>query len=124
MLTDIVVPIDAPRRLSPNGDYPLSAAVNAFFALDAEDQAQLLALQPSDTGIATLTTQGGDGGGPSDSAAVMEQLRCEEDCHVPSGREADAELFLRVLDANAFQCACRLSSARTPSFHPRACMCS
>mgnify|MGYP004080094561 CR=1 FL=1 len=42
----------------PNGDYPLAEAVNAFFALGAEDQAALLALQPNDTGVATLAAQG------------------------------------------------------------------
>ena len=93
---------------APNGDYPLAEALNAFFALSAEDQAQLLSLQPSDTGVATLAAQGGvdpsGRGGPSDSAAVVEQLCRVEGCRVPPGRESDAALFLQILDANGFQC--------------------
>ena len=71
-------------------------------------QMQLLSLQPSDTGVATLAAQGGvdpsGRGGPSDSAAVVEQLCRVEGCRVPPGRESDAALFLQILDANAFQC--------------------
>ena len=99
--------------LEGGGDYPLGDALTAFFALSEEDQSRLLALQPSAVQVATIA---GAGGGLSDSAALVERLVQQEGCLVPPGQEQNAALFLRILDANAFQCTpnCDLQPGHVP----------